>query len=210
MKSFKKVLVFAPHTDDGELGCGGFMSRLISEGAEVFQVALSAPAIIVEHGTGNKELEKEYKRATKKIGLKDKNVFIHHFRVRKFNESRQDILDLMIYYKRMFKPELVLVPSSKDIHQDHKIVYEEALRAYKETSIFGYELSWNTFSFNNDIYISLDERFVKNKLLACGEYKTQKFRNYMQKEHIKSILKTRGSQISKEYAECFECIRLMY
>ena len=31
----KKVLVLAPHTDDGELGCGGTVARLLEEGCEV-------------------------------------------------------------------------------------------------------------------------------------------------------------------------------
>ena len=30
----EKVLVLAPHTDDGELGCGGTIARKIEEGAE--------------------------------------------------------------------------------------------------------------------------------------------------------------------------------
>lgn len=41
---YKKVLVLAPHTDDGELGAGGFISKLIEEGSEVFYVAFSTAA----------------------------------------------------------------------------------------------------------------------------------------------------------------------
>ncbi|MEO8151003.1 MAG: PIG-L family deacetylase, partial [Bacteroidia bacterium] len=37
----KKVLVLAPHTDDGELGCGGSINRKIEEGSEVYYVAFS-------------------------------------------------------------------------------------------------------------------------------------------------------------------------
>ena len=31
----KKVLALSPHTDDIELGCGGFLSRLKEEGASI-------------------------------------------------------------------------------------------------------------------------------------------------------------------------------
>ena len=31
----RKALVLAPHTDDGELGCGGTVARLLEEGSEV-------------------------------------------------------------------------------------------------------------------------------------------------------------------------------
>src|SRR5699024_12177975 len=33
------ILVLAPHTDDGELGCGGSIARFIREGHEVHYVA---------------------------------------------------------------------------------------------------------------------------------------------------------------------------
>ena len=42
MKTFTKVLVLAPHTDDGEIGCGGTIARFIEEGADVYYVAFSS------------------------------------------------------------------------------------------------------------------------------------------------------------------------
>jgi LmbE family N-acetylglucosaminyl deacetylase len=38
--SFRKVLVLAPHTDDGELGAGGSIVKLIDAGAEVFYAGI--------------------------------------------------------------------------------------------------------------------------------------------------------------------------
>ena len=35
------ILILAPHTDDGELGCGGSISRFIEEGKNVFYAAFS-------------------------------------------------------------------------------------------------------------------------------------------------------------------------
>ena len=35
-KLFSKVLVLAPHTDDGELGCGGTIARFLGEGKRPF------------------------------------------------------------------------------------------------------------------------------------------------------------------------------
>ena len=37
-----RILVLAPHTDDGEFGCGGSIARFASEGNEVHYVAFSA------------------------------------------------------------------------------------------------------------------------------------------------------------------------
>ena len=38
----KKVLILAPHTDDGELGCGATISKLIENNNDVYYVAFSA------------------------------------------------------------------------------------------------------------------------------------------------------------------------
>ena len=41
MKKRERVVVFAPHTDDGEIGCGGTMAKFLEEDREVFYVAFS-------------------------------------------------------------------------------------------------------------------------------------------------------------------------
>ena len=41
IETWKRVLVLAPHTDDGEFGCGGTMARLVDAGIEVHYVAFS-------------------------------------------------------------------------------------------------------------------------------------------------------------------------
>jgi len=43
-EQFRNVLVLAPHTDDGEFGCGGTMARLIESGAAVTYAAFSTAA----------------------------------------------------------------------------------------------------------------------------------------------------------------------
>ena len=41
MMGWQRALVLAPHTDDGEFGCGGTMARLVEEGTDVRYVAFS-------------------------------------------------------------------------------------------------------------------------------------------------------------------------
>ena len=36
LSKFKNVYVLAPHTDDGELGAGGTISKLIEQAANIF------------------------------------------------------------------------------------------------------------------------------------------------------------------------------
>ena len=55
--NFKNVLVLAPHTDDGELGAGGFLDKLIKSGANVTYVAFSTAAESLPEGLPKNTLE---------------------------------------------------------------------------------------------------------------------------------------------------------
>ena len=50
MKNYNNILVLAPHTDDGELGVGGTISRFIEEGANVYYAAFSTAEQSVPEG----------------------------------------------------------------------------------------------------------------------------------------------------------------
>jgi LmbE family N-acetylglucosaminyl deacetylase len=131
-KLFKKVLVLAPHTDDGEIGCGGTIAKFLEEGSEVFYVAFSsARESLKQNGFKEDVLIYEVKEATKYSWYKKKNLTIYDYKVRFFFSSRQEILEDMIKLKKKIKPDLVIMPSLKDIHQDHTVIAQEGLRAFK-------------------------------------------------------------------------------
>jgi LmbE family N-acetylglucosaminyl deacetylase len=205
--SQQKVLVLAPHTDDGELGCGGSIARKIEEGAEVMYIAFSICTRSLPEGWDPMTLAHEVKAATKILGLKEENLVLFDYDVRRFKEFRQDILEELVKLKKRFEPDLVFVPTPSDIHQDHQVISEEGLRAFKNTSIVGYELPWNNISFNTRSFIKLESRHLDKKIEALKEYKSQKHRTYLNEEFIKSLAITRGVQISTKYAEAFEVIR---
>ncbi|MDN3606526.1 PIG-L deacetylase family protein [Kaistella yonginensis] len=207
--NFKKVLVLAPHTDDGELGAGGYISKLVDEGAEVFYMAFSTAEESVPEGFPKDILKTEVVAATKVLGVKEENVIIFNYQVRKLNYARQEILEELIRFKRLHKDiDLLLIPSIKDIHQDHSTIAMEGIRAFKTKSIFSYELIWNNLSFDTQAYISLEEKHIDKKVNALKEYKSQGFRDYLSEEFIRSLAVARGVQFGVKYAETFEVVRL--
>lgn len=207
--NFKNILVLAPHTDDGELGAGGFIAKMIELGSMVYYAAFSTAEESVPEGFPNKVLEVEMRDATAALGIPCENLFVYKYKVRKLNYHRQEILENMISLRQMHSFDLVLLPSLSDIHQDHKTIAEEGLRAFKGTTIFGYELIWNNLSFNTTSFFKLEERHVLKKYNALQNYKSQSHRPYMSEDFIKSLARVRGVQIGSEYAECFEVIRLV-
>jgi len=204
---FKKVFVLAPHTDDGELGAGGTIAKLIEHGADVYYFAFSTAEESVPKGHPKDILRTEVVNATKKLGIKKENVIIYNYTVRKLNYARQEILEDLIKYKRMITPDLILMPSPHDIHQDHSTIAQEGLRAFKTCTILGYELIWNNLTFNTTSFIKLEDKHVQCKCNALKEYKSQEGRAYMSEDFIYSLAKTRGVQIGTKYAESFEVIR---
>jgi N-acetylglucosamine malate deacetylase 1 len=206
-QNIKKVLVLAPHTDDGEFGCGGTINRLIKEGIEVYYVAFSACEQSVLPQFPSDILITEVKAATKILGIKPENLMLLKYDVRTFNYMRQPILDDILKIKAQIQPDLVFVPSVNDIHQDHATIANEAVRAFKFTSILCYELPWNNFNFLTSCFVYLDETHIRQKIDALTEYKSQAHRPYSNEEFIRGLARTRGVQVNTQYAEVFEVIR---
>lgn len=202
----KKILVLAPHTDDGEFGCGGTISKLINHN-DVYYVAFSACQNSVPPPFDSDVLLNEVKAATTVLGIKKENLILLDYDVRTFNYRRQDILDDILKIKNEVSPDIVFMPSLHDIHQDHYTVTNEGIRAFKFSSVLCYELPWNNFNFSTACFIKLDEKHLESKCKALSEYNSQAHRPYANKEFITSLARVRGVQSGHRYAEAFEIIR---
>ena len=206
-KIFNTILVLAPHTDDGEFGCGASISKFINEGSRVIYAAFSAAEQSVLPHLPRDILRKEVIQATSALGIAKEDCIILGFEVRKFPENRQLILDKLIELDKKYKPDLVLLPSINDTHQDHQTIAQEGFRAFKRTTMLGYEVPWNNLEFKTSAFIELSERDVKAKVNALGKYESQKHRSYANEEFIRALALTRGIQSGCRYAETFEVVR---
>lgn len=203
----KRILILAPHTDDGEFGCGGTISKFIEEGHEVFYLAFSACQQSVLKEFPSDILITEVKAATKILGIKPDNLILHDFEVRTFNYRRQEILEELIKMRDFLKPDIIFMPSTNDLHQDHHTIAQEGLRAFKFSSVMCYEMPWNNISFNTSSFVYLHEDHLRAKVSALAEYKSQAHRNYANEEFIRSLARIRGVQIGTHYAETFDIVR---
>jgi LmbE family N-acetylglucosaminyl deacetylase len=206
---WKRVLVLAPHTDDGEFGCGATLARLVAEGTEVRYVAFSIATRSLPEGFPPDTLAREVREATAELGIPDSNLDVHDFEVRTFPEHRQEILELLIGLWEEWKPDAVLQPSLRDIHQDHQVIAAEGLRAFKRTTILGYEIPWNNFNFDYQAYVALDKEHVERKVRALRRYESQQHRRYSDPEYVWNLARTHGVNVNREYAEVFEVYRVV-
>ena len=207
--SWRRVLVLAPHTDDGEFGCGGTMARLVEGGAEVRYVAFSIATRSLPEGFPPDALAREVCEATAELGIPEEQLTVHDFEVRTFPDHRQEILELLIELWEAWPPDAVLQPSLRDIHQDHQVVAAEGLRAFKRTTVLGYEIPWNSFNFDYQAYVALDRSHVDRKVAALARYASQQHRKYSDEEYIRARARTNGINVGRDYAEVFEVYRVV-
>jgi len=206
---WRRALVLAPHTDDGEFGCGGTMARLVAAGAEVRYVAFSIATKSLPEGFAPDTLAREVREATAELGIAEAQLDVHDFEVRTFPEHRQDILELLIELWEQWRPEVVFQPSVHDIHQDHQVIAAEGLRAFKRTTILGYEIPWNNFDFAYQAYFALTREQVERKVAALAKYASQQHRRYANPEYVWNVARTHGINVNREYAEVFQVYRVV-
>lgn len=207
MKPGSTILILAPHTDDGEFGCGGTIAKYTAAGVRAVYAAFSAAEQSVLPHLPRDILRTEVKQATAALGIKDEDCLVFDFEVRKFPELRQSILDTMIRLNREYQPDIVFLPSVNDTHQDHQTIAQEGFRAFKRTTMLGYEVPWNNLDFRTSCFVDIGEDNLETKIQAVGMYKSQEHRSYASADFIRSLATTRGVQIGQKYAETFEVIR---
>jgi N-acetylglucosamine malate deacetylase 1 len=206
----QRVLVMSPHTDDAELGCGGTMARWIEEGAEVYEAAFSTAELSLPEGSKPYRLKDECHAALDELGVPKENRFIYDFPVRELGYHRQEVLEEMVKLGRAIAPDVVLVPSGADLHQDHAVVHQESVRAFRTTTMLGYELPWNHITFSTEAFVVLEEQHIRRKWAALMKYDSQVEikRPYFRYEAIEAMARVRGLQIKANFAEAFELIRI--
>ena len=209
MITWQRALVLAPHTDDGEFGCGGTMARLVEAGVEVHYHAFSIATRSLPEGFAPDTLAREVREATAALGIADEQLRVYDFDVRTFPERRQDILELLVGIWEELRPDAVFQPSHHDVHQDHQTIAQEGLRAFKRTTVLGYEIPWNNFNFDHQAYVGLERRHVERKVAALACYESQQHRNYANPEYVWNLARTHGINVNREYAEVFEVYRVV-
>ena len=197
--------MLAPHTDDGEFGCGGTLARLVDGGARAFYAAFSTCRTSLPAELPPDTLARECRAATARLGIADPILF--DYDVRHFPSHRQPILEDMVKLQAQLRPDLIFIPASTDLHQDHQVIHNEAKRAFKYTRTLGFELPWNNITMTTNLFSKIEEKHVAAKVAAIMEYKSQSHRNYYSEEFVRSLAVTRGTQTGERYAEAFEVIR---
>jgi len=191
------ILAIGAHPDDVELGCGGTIAKMISEGKTVAIIDLTKG----ELGTrGTDETRKEEAAdAAKILGISAReNLEMKDGFLQNSEEYQMRIVQMI----RKYQPEIVLANATDDRHPDHakaaKLVSDACfLSGLKkiETALDGKNQEFwrpkHVFHFiqwkeiEPDFVIDISD-FMEKKIEACMAYKTQ-FYNPESKEPVTPI-----------------------
>ncbi len=200
----KKVCFIGAHPDDIELGCGALIARIAGK-AEVRCVTFSDnrknPTLT--------HLIPEHYASMETLGVPKDRVELLDFETRRFQERRQDILEAMIAIMRRDDPDIVFVHTKSDVHQDHQVLTQEALRAFRGRTVLGFDVIRSSYGFFPEFLVGVEEEDVSKKLAALAQYKTYAGKYYFSPEVTKATLIRNGAICERHYAEGFDILRIV-
>lgn len=198
-----RVLAISPHADDAEFGAGATIARLVREGHEVRSFAFSdaRPEFGVDTDD-SRAAHVEYAAAAEVLGIKAE---CGCYPRRILGVYRQRVLDELIRLRDGV--DLVLAPSRFDTHQDHAVVAQEVVRAFRRATVLGYVLPWNCPTVAKNAWREVSEDDAARKIEAIACYTSQAGKPYARPEAIRAGLVTAGLQAGVPLAEAFEVIR---
>lgn len=200
----KRVLFIGAHPDDIELGCGALIHHIVPF-SEVRCVTLSDN----QKNPALKNVVQEMYASMAVLGVPRKNISVEQFTTRNFPDARQEILEYLLKLRREFKPEIVFVHSKQDIHQDHNVVTEEALRAYRGTTVLGFDVVRSSYGFFPHFLVEVNEEDVEKKIEALQQYKTYTDKYYFDPAVLRATMVRHGALAERPYAEGFDILRIV-
>ncbi len=204
MKFFgKRILFLGAHPDDIELGCGGLINQ-ISGQTELLCVTLSDN----QKNPSLKNIVGEHYRSMAALGVPKEKVILGPFSTRVFPEQRQEILEYFLKLRKEFDPDLIFVHTKQDVHQDHNVMTDEALRAFRGITVLGFDVVRSSYGFFPHFLVEVSEADVEAKIKALKEYETYREKYYFNAELTRSIMVRHGALTEKPFAEGFDILRI--
>lgn len=200
----KRICCIGAHPDDIELGAGAFIANVIGR-ADILCVTLSDN----QKNPALKNLVEEHYNSMRVLGVERAQVRLEAFETRKFPHARQEILEYLYRLNKEYKPDLVLTHTRADIHQDHNATTEEVLRAFRGTTVLGFDVVRSSYGFFPHFLAEVRNEDVEKKIAALDEYKTYHDRYYFSAELLRSTLIRHGALAERLYAEGFDILRVV-
>jgi LmbE family N-acetylglucosaminyl deacetylase len=200
----KKICFIGAHPDDIELGCGAFISNIQGK-TDILCVTLSDN----QENPSLTHLMEEHIRSMSILGVAPEHVKLESFGTRRFPELRQEILEYLYHLNHEYQPDIVITHTRSDIHQDHQQTTEEVLRAFRGTTVLGFDALRSSYGFFPHFLVEVSPEDVEKKIMALAEYSTYHDKYYFDASVLRATLIRHGALAERPYAEGFDILRIV-
>ncbi len=200
----KRILFLGAHPDDIELGAGALIHNIRGQ-SEILCATLSDN----QKNPMLKNVVEEHRASMAILGVPENYDLIATFETRKFPDLRQEVLEYLLKLRRDFEPEIIFCHSQNDIHQDHNVVTQEALRAYRGLTLLGFDVVRSSYNFFPHFLVEVSEEDVEAKMTALSQYKTYHGKYYFDPTLLRATMIRHGTLAEREFAEGFDILRIV-
>jgi len=151
----------------------------------------------------------EHYRSMSILGVSRQQVRVGTFVTRRFPELRQEILEYLYQLNNDYQPDIVFTHTRADIHQDHQQTTEEVLRAFRGTTVLGYDALRSSYGFFPHFLVEVTQEDVERKILALAEYSTYNDKYYFDASVLRATLIRHGALAERPFAEGFDILRVV-
>jgi len=202
-----QVLCLGAHSDDIEIGCGGTILRLVEE------YPCCAIHWVVFSAVGEREAEAKRGAALFAGPTLLKGPLLKPFPDGFLPFVGAEVKAVFEELKQRVSPDLILSPSRKDAHQDHRFVAELAWNTFRDNLILEYEIP----KYDGDMgqpgfFVPLEKEIYQQKVDYLMEvFESQRHKRWFGPETFLSLMRIRGMECNAPsgYAEAFHCRKLI-
>ncbi len=194
------VLAIGAHPDDIEIGAGGLLLALAAR-------PLRASYLVL---TGTTERHQEARAAASAfLPGADLTVGLHQLPEGRLPAAWAQVKEVLEQAARSCSPDVILAPSSDDVHQDHRTIGEIVPTVFRDQLYLAYEIpKWDGDLSRPSVYVPLsgDTAQRKTELLhKC--FPSQRGRDWWDDEVFLGLARLRGMECRAQYAEAFRCTK---
>jgi len=217
------ILVLSPHSDDAELGCGGYISKMIDQGHFVVVMLMATRTVNMLHqGTVTSLTRlKESEAAMDVLGVSRFQIAYPNLKHDLTCLDKSVVVSLLDEVVDHYQISDMFVPLP-GFHQEHIYTYDCGVAVARPTrfrsplrNVYAYESPgafWGPTEVRGGVvYADITDKLdIKLKALQC--HKSQMYRegqSLISLDSVRSLAKQRGFECGYEFAERFVLLRGM-
>jgi LmbE family N-acetylglucosaminyl deacetylase len=203
-----RVLALGAHADDIELGCGATLLRLMEEHPDAelcWAVASALGARADEARTSMKEFSASLSATP--------DIVVGDFRDGYLPYSGAAVKDWVHYLGDRIRPDVVFTHAISDLHQDHRLLAELTLNAFRDQLLLGFEIpKYDGDLGRPNVFVHADADRARRKIdIATRHFASQTGKPWFDEATFLGLMRLRGveSRSPSGLAEAFYSNKLV-